>query len=78
MAYTTHHMCLDIRGALSLPDRKLKGWFRHDDGRLMQPREVREALMDALAEGKRVLPMGGPCDGFDYQHGCPGHPAPDP
>lgn len=24
-------------------------------------------------EGKRVIPIGEPCEGFSYQDGCPGH-----
>ena len=74
MATTTHHLCLDIRGALMLPNSKLRGWLRDDDGRLLSPDEARLALMDELAKGRRVMPMGDACEGFDYQTGCPGHP----
>lgn len=64
------HLCLDIRGALTNRD----GWkaVGSSDGRRITKAEAREWLMDRLAEGKRVLPMG-PCEGFSYQTGCPGH-----
>lgn len=66
------HMCVDIRGVLRWPDRQLAGMFTDDDGRKMKGHEVRDKLLDCLAEGKKVLPMG-QCEGFDYQTGCPGH-----
>lgn len=71
------HMCVDIRGVLGWKDRDLKGMFRHDDGRSMSAAEIRDALYDELAKGHRVLPMSQDCEGFDFQTGCPGHPAPD-
>ncbi len=30
-------------------------------------------LRRCLEEGKVVLPVGEPCEGFDYLKGCPGH-----
>jgi hypothetical protein len=35
--------------------------------------EAIEWLYDELAKGRRVLPMGPPCEGFSYETGCPGH-----
>jgi hypothetical protein len=35
--------------------------------------EFRQMCMDELANGHEVLPMGEPCEGFDYKTGCPGH-----
>jgi hypothetical protein len=29
--------------------------------------------MDELVRGHDVIPMGEPCEGFDYKKGCPGH-----
>lgn len=71
-------MCLSVRGALNMPKSKLRGWIRHDSGRLMTPDEARHALMDELAKGHEVIPMGEPCEGFDYTKGCPGHPDESP
>jgi hypothetical protein len=70
---TVLHTCLDIRGALAWPKARLKGLLRHDDGREASSEEVHEWLCDQLAAGKRVLPMGEPCDGFSFETGCPGH-----
>lgn len=69
------HVCLDIRGAL----RNRDGWkaVSSSDGKKVTKVEAREWLMDRLAEGKRVLPMG-ECEGFNYQTGCPGHEEPTP
>ena len=69
------HLSLDIRGAIHNRD----GWksVSAKDGRKLTKAEAVEWLMDRLAEGKRVLPFG-PCDGFDYQKGCPGHDEPGP
>ena len=69
------HMCLDIRGALGWPKSKLRGLLVHDTGKKATADEAREFLLDCVAEGKRVLPMG-ECDGFSYETGCPGHETP--
>jgi hypothetical protein len=70
----TVHLCLDVRGALhNWSDREFKGVFKHDDGRPMTPREAKDALMDEIAKGHKVIPCG-PCDNFDFQKGCLGHP----
>lgn len=71
---TNYHLCLSVRGALNQPKRQLKGWLRDDDGKLLTPDEARNALMDELAKGREVLPIG-ECDNFDYKTGCRGHPA---
>jgi hypothetical protein len=78
MSWRTVHMCLDIRGALKWPKRRLKGMLVDELGRRLSADEVREALLDELVDGKRVLPLGPPCDGFDYVTGCPGHPLDEP
>ncbi len=67
------HMWLDVRGALAnWSDREFRGAFKHDDGRAMTAREAKEALMDEIAQGHRVIPIGD-CPDFDFQTGCPGH-----
>lgn len=69
------HTSLDVRGCLlNATDAQLRGMFKQDDGRTMTAQEVKLALMDELAKGRNVLPVGGPCEGFDYINGgCPGH-----
>lgn len=66
------HMCLDIRGALRWPDNMLRGLVNDEKGRPCTSTQARDYLLDRLAEGKRVLPMGA-CENFDFQEGCLGH-----
>jgi hypothetical protein len=68
------HVCLNVRGALmNWRPRDDKGVFRRDDGTLLSPREAKAALVDELARGHELIPIGGPCEGFDHRTGCPGH-----
>lgn len=70
----TYHLCVDVRGALlNWSDRAMDGVFQHDDGRPMKHTEAKLALMDEIAKGHKVIPAA-PCDNFDYQKGCLGHP----
>ena len=70
-------MCIDVRGALR-PGAHLKGMLTDPKtGKAMPVSDVREWLMDRLAEGKNVLPFGPICEGFSYETGCPGH-TPEP
>ena len=68
------HMCISVRGVLG---RGLKYCgsigMRHDDGRKATPHEVQDWLMDELAKGHEVVPLG-ECDNFDFKKGCQGHP----
>jgi hypothetical protein len=66
------HLSMDIRGAI-----QGDGWraLTAKDGRRLTKADAIGWLMDQLVEGKRVLPMG-PCEGFSYQTGCPGHEEP--
>ena len=74
---TDYHLCLDLRGALmNMNARELASLMTHDDGRRMTAREAKLALMDELAKGRKVIPCA-PCDNFDYQTGCKGHPHED-
>lgn len=71
---TTHHMCLDVRGVLTnWKARDLAGMFVKPDGTRSTADETRDLLLDEVAKGRKVIPIGAPCDGFDYQTGCPGH-----
>jgi hypothetical protein len=69
----TIHMCVDIAGVMRWPDKDLANLFT-DDGVRRPGKYVRDWLKLQLAQGKRVLPMGKPCEGFSYTDGCPGHP----
>ena len=65
------HSGLDVRGALKWPKGKLKGMFTHESGRSTTANESRDILLDELAKGHELLPLG-PCDNWDYQSGCQG------
>lgn len=68
------HMCIDLKGALrNWRDGAWIGVVTDDEGRTMEPWEVRAQFLKDLADGKRVIPMTSSCQGFDYQTGCPGH-----
>jgi hypothetical protein len=73
----TVHMCVDIAGVLRWPDKDLVKMFTGDDGLKKSAGEVRDWLKLQLAQGKRVMPFGEPCEGFSYQTGCPGHEVKD-
>lgn len=70
------HMCLSVRGALAQPDHVLKEWvgaFKTNGRPCTCVRDVRENLIEALAEGYEYIPSEG-CDNFDPKRGCLGHP----
>lgn len=73
----TFHIHLSVRGAIrDFSKRQLKGMFRVD-GRECTADEAKAHLLEALAQGKEVLPFGRPCEGFDFAGGgCPGHDMP--
>jgi hypothetical protein len=71
---TTYHVGVDVRGALlNWKAREFGSCCRHDDGRRMTAREARLAFMDELSKGHEIIPCG-PCDNWDWQKGCLGHP----
>jgi len=69
------HMCMSVRGALNWDKATLKRNARGMSdpyGNPMTPDQVRNALMDELAQGHEVIPLG-ECDNFDFKTGCKGH-----
>jgi len=76
----TFHIHLSVRGALrDFSKRQLKGMFYMEGGRECSADEAKDHLLEALAQGKEVLPFGPPCEGFDFaSNGCPGHDNPPP
>lgn len=74
---TTFHCHLDVRGYLSKKPQDFKRaarGFKLEDGRPATPEQVRKFLFDHLAQGHEVIPLGEPCEGFDWKTGCIGHP----
>jgi hypothetical protein len=70
------HVCIDVRGAIrnAHDENSTARCFTHDDGRPATLDEGLDFLMDQLAAGRNVIPMGEACEGFDYSGGgCPGH-----
>lgn len=76
MVITRVHMRLSVRGALrwstSEAKRLMDGFHKDDGSPLASVDELRECLMDELAQGHEFLPLGD-CDNFDYKTGCRGH-----
>ena len=67
-----YHLCVSVRGALRKPLSQLKGMMIDDKGRSLSGAEVRDALMEELAQGHEKISIGD-CDNFDYKKGCQGH-----
>lgn len=66
---TTIHCALSVRGALRWDRRTMR---RHAAGFGYELEVFRDHLLDALSQGKEVLPLG-KCDNFDFKRGCLGH-----
>lgn len=72
----TIHVHLDARGAFTnFRKREWRNVVKDEEGRYLTPDEVKEWLLDQIAQGKKALPFGEPCEGFSYETGCPGHQA---
>lgn len=73
----TIHLCVSVRGMLNWSKadakRNMRSITKSDGTRYTDWNELRNELMNELAQGHEVLPMGDPCEGFDYKTGCPGH-----
>jgi hypothetical protein len=71
----TRHCCLDVKGALmNWEDEKFLNCVTDDNGNMLTPAQVKSAFLDELGKGHLVIPLGEPCEGFDYSGGgCPGH-----
>jgi hypothetical protein len=66
-----------VRGVLQNSDAWLKGFFKGTLKRgrrvLVDGAEIRAALEAELLIGHEHLPIGKPCDAWDWQTGCRGH-----
>ena len=74
---TVIHCCVSVRWMLgwtrSEAKRKMRGVNRPDGTAFASVDEFRNALMDMLANGTDVLPLGEKCEGWSPKTGCPGH-----
>ena len=69
---TRRHICQSVDGALvNWGNREWKSIAKSNN---CSVDEAKRAFLTYAREGKRVIPIGDPCEGFDYQKGCPGHP----
>lgn len=66
------HIVLSLSGALN--NWKDKEWKSTAAENGMTPKQLKKTFEMYVLDGKKVIPFGGPCEGFNYETGCPGHP----
>ena len=68
------HMGVSVRGAIGRLSRSRAKMApgMSGNGRPLTRVEAIDALMNHLAAGQELLPLGD-CDLWDYKTGCPGH-----
>lgn len=65
------HVCQSVEGALKLWKRaEWRHVARMNDCTVDQ---AKEKFWEYLRNGVLVIPLGTPCEGFDYKKGCQGH-----
>lgn len=69
------HICQSVEGALKNWTRKQ--WLAVAAENNMTPGQAKKQFELYRFEGKKVIPIGDPCEGFSYIDGCPGHQIPD-
>lgn len=73
----TLHVHYTVRGLIKQNRRELgrmRKYFSIDGkGPPATVDALLDLLMDKLAAGEEVIPIGSPCDNFDPKHGCLGH-----
>ena len=65
------HICQSVDGALS--NWTMKEWKSVAKENNLTVAELKDVFRKYKADGKRVIPLGEPCEGFSYWSGCPGH-----
>lgn len=68
---TQRHFCMSVEGPL-------RNWSKVEWKRMAKHEGITgEQLKDRFfkwhSEGKKVIPLGDPCEGFSYETGCPGN-----
>jgi hypothetical protein len=75
-------MCQSVEGPLMNWNKRdwksATKWIKRRDGGIFTADELKAEFVELLAQGKRVIPFGKPCEGFSYQTGCPGHDVEEP
>ena len=78
LSHKNVHMSLSVAGVLGDWPR-WQDAFVDDTGRRAKRSEVLAHFRELDAQGVKVVPfLGGPCEGWNDQTGCPGHPVADP
>ena len=68
------HMRLDLKGALmNWHDSDWRNCVKDDDGRTLEPQDVKRQFIEEISRGHLFLPLGD-CDNFSFTEGCLGHP----
>lgn len=65
------HVCQSVDGALK--HWRKREWLSVARSNNVTIDAMKEKFRIMQFEGKRVIPLGDPCDGFSYLTGCPGH-----
>ena len=64
------HCCLDVRNAIKTMNKRQLGCMFKG----LNADQAKDVLLDELAKGHQVIPVGPACEGFDYAGGgCQGH-----
>lgn len=71
--YITYHFNIRIEDALCNPDREIESMFHGENGEQLSAADIRRDLLDMFKQGKKVIPVGEPCEGWSDVTGCPGH-----
>lgn len=69
------HICQSVDGALRNWGKAEWKHVAKENGR--SPEYIRKQFEIYKFEGKKVIPIGPMCDGFDFEKGCPGHEVTD-
>lgn len=69
--YLTFHLSQSVDGALN--HWGAAEWHSLARENKTTVENVRKYFEKAKLEGKRVISIGGECEGFSYDNGCPGH-----
>lgn len=66
-----HHICQSVDGALA--NYTARDWKHLAKNNNCSVLAVKKWFKKQQEEGKRVIPFGEKCEGFNYETGCPGH-----
>lgn len=65
------HLSQSIQGALK--NWSKEDWDENGKENGMSGDELKFIFKKMDLEGKKLIPIDGPCDGFSYETGCPMH-----